>query len=183
MNWYPLLTSDLNGDMALHDWGEHNPYVYFATERSESAKKSALARWQKKNDLETPSYANRIRPAYDSYAPSPSPSPSPNIKDDIEKCMSIIQSIPAYPFDAEKDTQFIIEKIQQFPHIDPISLLENWKAYILDHPFKENSSPHSQLHNQFKLARKYNKHKRIRTEPDTIDPIDRAIQRMQGVQE
>jgi len=36
--------------LEIHDWREHNGYVYFAEERVKSAREAANQRWSKKND-------------------------------------------------------------------------------------------------------------------------------------
>ncbi|MEN2985500.1 MAG: hypothetical protein ABDH16_02400 [Thermodesulfovibrionaceae bacterium] len=80
---------DENGNIkrVLHDWQEHNRYVYFAPERSEIARKNAQKRWNKKLEKSI-SYANcmptvcqqntdGMQTACNWYAPSPIPIPSP----------------------------------------------------------------------------------------------------------
>ena len=44
----------------LHDWAEHNPYAFFAEERSQSARDSANKRWQQKKTDKSQSNAKRI---------------------------------------------------------------------------------------------------------------------------
>ncbi len=79
------------GVLALHDWEQHNRYVYYAEERTKVARELADKRWHKKRyGLNKPSdangIANRMQKALPSvcegqcqpYAPSPSPFPSPS---------------------------------------------------------------------------------------------------------
>lgn len=74
------------------------------------------------------------------------------------KLIEALQNIPGYPLDLNKDLPFLREKIQEFPEIDIVTLLRDWKTWLLDHPLTRKSSPRSQLGNQFKLARKWGKH-------------------------
>ena len=71
-----------------------------------------------------------------------------------------MQSIPGYPFDADKDSGFLQDKSKDYPDVDILSLLKNWKVYLLDKPLKKNASPRSQLDNQFKFALKFGKHRK-----------------------
>lgn len=59
-----------NGTFYIHDWEEHQPYVFHAKERSEAAKKAAKARWEKRFgkgktvEESVASDAGRMRVAY-----------------------------------------------------------------------------------------------------------------------
>jgi hypothetical protein len=47
-----FLEKDRKGVYRIHDWKEHNPYAYFAPERSAKASKAAAIRYGKRNNLE-----------------------------------------------------------------------------------------------------------------------------------
>lgn len=78
----------------------------------------------------------------------------------FKEWFNILKTIPEYPFNEKLDFEFLSEKEKDFPKIDITSLLKAWKIYIGDAPFKKNARHRSQLHNQFELAVKYNKHLR-----------------------
>lgn len=44
-----------SGHYRLHDWEEHNPYAFYAEERSEQARKAAEARWASRRGKSAPS--------------------------------------------------------------------------------------------------------------------------------
>lgn len=108
-----LLDITETGEVAIHDWQEHNGYASYAEERSAQAREAARARWDKKRhgsdaphdaDLcvhDAPhdaDYAN-------SNAPDPSPDPSPDpaltAKD---SCAEVSQATPAAPEPAAKQS-------------------------------------------------------------------------------
>jgi hypothetical protein len=71
----------------IHDWEDHNPWVFHAPERSEQAKSAARVRWQRAKDKASCSqHKSAKRAAQKSNAPypspNPSPSPNPNTKED-----------------------------------------------------------------------------------------------------
>lgn len=77
-----FLDEALNDDgkvtRTLHDWGEHNPWVFYSEERSAQSRRAIRARWDRKlKDDDT----ERIRSVYDANTdrntPFPFPSPSP----------------------------------------------------------------------------------------------------------
>ena len=76
---------DINeaGEYSLHDWKEHQGWVFHSEERSERARMAAGVRWgTNKDDNNSEDNANRMQPACYAHATSnaPSPSPSPNPK-------------------------------------------------------------------------------------------------------
>ena len=95
---------------------------------------------------------------------------------EIKQSLTILQKIPEYPFDQNKDIDFLQRKMEEFPEVDPVQLLSNWQAYLIDNPFKKNSSPRSQLYNQFVIADKYRKHQRLKA--TSFDPVDRLKHQM-----
>lgn len=76
-----FLEKGRHGRVKIHDWNEHNPYVFYAPERKQRAKNAAKARWGKKiptehNSCGTHADSNATSNATGN-APSPSPSPIP----------------------------------------------------------------------------------------------------------
>jgi hypothetical protein len=76
MRW---VDEDKEGHLSIHDWNEHQRWVYFSENRVEAARIGAESRW--KNKRKQQHNATRMRPAMRldamGNAPSPSPSPSP----------------------------------------------------------------------------------------------------------
>ena len=70
--------------LKIHDWKDHQPWVFFSKERSEIARKNASKRWKTKKKN---SNANGIQSASNRHtlgnAPSPSPSPSPSGRESL----------------------------------------------------------------------------------------------------
>lgn len=74
-----------DGTYSIHDWPEHQPFAYYADERTQRAKELAAIRWSKKNATEengvrgnnTDSMQDACETHAEGNAPSPSPSPIP----------------------------------------------------------------------------------------------------------
>jgi hypothetical protein len=179
----------------VHDWAEHNPFAFYAPERSEIARQNVQKRWDKRkgkkrakdNRIQTVDnpYAGGIHPEYQPDTPSPSPSPSPLPKH-YEDSLQILSSIPNYPFDREKDIVFLREKEKDYPSVDILALLKGWKSYLLDKPLNGKSRPRSQLHNQFELVKKWGKHQKEERliepyrGPSVLDKIKQAQKELEG---
>ncbi len=105
-----LLDKLENGDLALHDWKDHNPFAYFAPERKEAAQKAAKARWQKKRGQGVNAGRNAdgmrvaMRKSEIRNAPSPIPIPIPLINSSNEGLLSgkkhAVRSDNGIPFKA-----------------------------------------------------------------------------------
>jgi hypothetical protein len=72
--------------VAVHDWADHQGWLFYADERSERGRAAAAARWGKRDtanlpceshDKECGSHEKGMQDALKSDAPSPSPLPSP----------------------------------------------------------------------------------------------------------
>jgi hypothetical protein len=100
MRW---VDEDGNNQLRIHDWPEHQPWLFHADKRSEAAKVGAGARWEKQNKHgvntrrkrgASEPHATRNAP---SPAPSPIPSPSPTHKDlGAERAAGVLEA-PAAP--------------------------------------------------------------------------------------
>jgi hypothetical protein len=82
-----------DGTYSIHDWQDHQPFAYFAEERSKRAREAAESRWTRRNpghgcgggNLKAGDQnANGMQPACDQHtkgnAPSPTPIPTPSPK-------------------------------------------------------------------------------------------------------
>ena len=57
----------------IHEWEIHQPYAFFAEERSQAARNAAETRWNKQRGND----ANRMRDVYGQHPPAPDPTPTP----------------------------------------------------------------------------------------------------------
>lgn len=71
-----------------------------------------------------------------------------------------LRQVPGYPFNLNADFEKLGELSLEFPMVDVVALLKNWKEYITDNPFKKKSSPRAQLRNQFKMAKEKGMYKK-----------------------
>jgi hypothetical protein len=71
-----------NGDdvYLLHGWADHQPWVYYSDERSETARQNIMKRWTKRTTRKRKEYrlnTDSIETVYGSDTPSPFPFPIP----------------------------------------------------------------------------------------------------------
>ena len=86
------------------------------------------------------------------------PSPSP-----LElSILKELQSIDKYPFDYERDLEYIRMLLVEFADVDILSEVKKWVVYKLDKPLKTNSNARSQLRNWMGNARKFAEERRDR---------------------
>jgi hypothetical protein len=83
---YKFIEKDKKGVYSVHDWSEHNPYAFFAPERSEQAKRASLSRHNIRTSAQTSNQLSSKRKSAKlkhqiSSAPSPIPSPAPKGKE------------------------------------------------------------------------------------------------------
>lgn len=68
-----------------------------------------------------------------------------------------LQKIPNYPFDGQKDLQFINSLKTDFPTIDILQEVKSWKTWLIDKPLIKDSNPRTKLRNWFKKAVEHEK--------------------------
>jgi len=78
-----LLVQGTDGYYIIHDWDQHQPWIYHSDVRSEQARKAIETRWGKRensqiNASNTVSIRNEYGTNTESNTPYPSPSPSPS---------------------------------------------------------------------------------------------------------
>lgn len=142
MRWVD--TTD-DGHLEIHDWKEHQPWVYHSEKRSEAAKTAVAIRWEnhKKQLLNTP----RIRSVYKANTErnTPSPIPYPIPKDQKQDQNICARAKPA------RFTIPTVEEIREYctarnNTVDPVKFhahytangwrvgknpMRNWKAAIV----------------------------------------------------
>jgi len=86
--------------------------------------------------------------------------------------ISVLEKIPLYPIDREKDLSYYHELEQRYPKIDLLEMIKDWESYKLDKPLKKNDNPRSQINTQCKLCIKWNKclKQNSRDKPPTKPP-------------
>jgi DNA replication protein DnaD len=63
-----------------------------------------------------------------------------------KKILQVLQQVENYPFEFEKDLEFIREKMTDFPDVDFLQEIKKWETYKLDNPLKKKSNPRLQIH-------------------------------------
>ncbi len=133
------------GHLEIHDWKEHQPWVFHAEKRSEAARTAAKAKWERFNNQSV--NARRIRAAEKRIARgnAPSPTPSPIPKDQKQDQSICARAKPA------RFTIPTVEEIQEYctarnNTVDPIKFhahytangwrvgknpMRNWKAAVV----------------------------------------------------
>lgn len=82
-----------------------------------------------------------------------------NISAAEKKVLNILKSVEKYPFDYEKDLEYIRELTTDYPGVDLLGELKKWHTYKKDKPLKEKSNARLQVRNWIENAKKWNKEK------------------------
>ena len=107
-----------DGHYVLHDWEEHQGWVFHSAERSESARNAARMKWQKIRNAECMRPASAPQSIRNAPSPSPTPIPSPN------------PSPRKRGSDVNPD--FLLTMKQLFPGVNVDLEWEHCKAWCLD---------------------------------------------------
>lgn len=75
-----------------------------------------------------------------------------NTTTEEREILSVLKSIELYPFDFEKDLQFIRDLATDYPGIDLLYQAKKWRDYKRDKPLTKKSSPRAQLRNWMNKA-------------------------------
>ncbi|HHW03383.1 MAG TPA: hypothetical protein GXX35_11365 [Thermoanaerobacterales bacterium] len=84
----------------------------------------------------------------------------------LREILNQLQQIKDYPFDFDKDIDFIKSLLTDFPDLNLQEEIKKWATYKLDKPFKKKSNPRSQFRNWCKKALEWRKEK-----PAVPDPV------------
>lgn len=71
------------------------------------------------------------------------------------ECLSVLKTVPNYPFDFKKDLEYLRNLMTDYPLADPLEEVKKWRTYKLDKPLHNKSSPRSQLRNWFAKAEEF----------------------------
>ena len=72
------------------------------------------------------------------------------------KILNILKSIDKYPYDYQKDLDYIRELEVDYPEVDMLKEIKKWKSYKLDRPLKKKSNARLQIRNWMDNAKKWN---------------------------
>ena len=75
-----------------------------------------------------------------------------------------LKNIDEYPFDYERDLEYIRMLLVEFADVDILSEVKKWAVYKLDKPLKAKSNARSQLRNWMANERKLAKDRRDRND-------------------
>lgn len=75
-----------------------------------------------------------------------------NTTPEEREILSVLKSIELYPFDFEKDLQFIRDLATDYPSLDLLYQVKKWRDYKRDKPLTKKSSPRAQLRNWMNKA-------------------------------
>lgn len=132
--------------------------------KREAGKKGAKVRWNKDKDKaeEKQSYSNANGSAIakngkrnETKKNKTKETKKNEIKENEQLILDIFQKIDNYPFDFDKDLEFIRGLVEDYPDADLLKQAKRWKIYKLDNPLKENQNPRSQFHYWIKHRKKY----------------------------
>lgn len=73
--------------------------------------------------------------------------------------LQTLKSVPDYPFNYEKDLEFIRALFVDFPSLDILEQTKAWSTWLIGKPLKKNSNPRSQIRNWCKNAVKWDGNK------------------------
>lgn len=175
---------DTKKGLKLHDWEQHQPFIATHKKRSEQASKAAKKRWEKKDkkqEVVCGQHESALLFDKSGNAPYPSPSPYPSplplpstASPEVDACVNVLKTIDGFPF-KETDVDYLTELSADFPELDPLLVIKDWKAYISDNPFKPNANHRSQMRTQFKLKEKWGECKRENIVTDLSPGLEELV--------
>lgn len=77
-------------------------------------------------------------------------SPSIVLTSDESEFIKVLESIPSYPLDREKDKDYYHVLEKRYPELDLLQAINDWAIYKKDKPLKTKDTPRSQINNAFK---------------------------------
>jgi hypothetical protein len=82
-------------------------------------------------------------------------SQQPDISREERYCLSLLKSIPGYPFKYEKDLGLIRDLLIDFPTLDIGDEIKDWKTWLMDNNLKGNVNFRSRLRRWLKNSKRY----------------------------
>lgn len=122
-----------DGTLSIHDWKEHQPWVFHSDKRSEAAKAAISARWERIKNQSVNSH--RIRGVYgantERNTPSPIPSPLP---EDQKRTVDRAKSARFTPPTLDEVAQYCAERGNS---VDPVK----FHAYYTANGWRVGKNP------------------------------------------
>lgn len=132
--------------VVFEKWEEHNPPSNFDPDYA--AVRPAPETTENTGVSEDAGYSDSYSLA---LAPAIAASPSPSLSQDVEvratNLRAALSSVRGWPTNAELDRMFTIQLATDFPSTDLVREARKFGTWVLDHPFKANSSPRSRFRN------------------------------------
>lgn len=97
-----------------------------------------------------------------------------NTTNEEREILSVLKSIELYPFDFEKDLQFIRDLATDYPSLDLLYQVKKWRDYKRDKPLTQKSSPRAQLRNWMNKADEWRNESNEKTGRNTAGGPARA---------
>ena len=97
-----------------------------------------------------------------------------NTTTEEREILSVLKSIELYPFDFEKDLQFIRDLATDYPSLDLLYQVKKWRDYKRDKPLAKKSSPRAQLRNWMNKADEWRNESNEKTGSNTARGNARA---------
>lgn len=93
-----------------------------------------------------------------------------------EKTLSELREVRGWPNDPDTNAEFIAKLSRDFPTVNLATLAGKFHAWVLDHPFKANSSPRAQFRNWCVNDVRYAARDGARSSPSPADLPDMDTQ-------
>ena len=127
--------------------------------KRKAGKKGAKARWNKGKDKaenkQSNGSANGSAIAKNGKQNETKETKQNDMKENEKQILNIFQKIENYPFDHERDLEYIRGLSKEYSEADLLDQAKRWKIYKLDNPLKDNHNPRSQFHYWVKNRKKY----------------------------
>jgi len=75
-----------------------------------------------------------------------------DLADSERVILQTLKNVPDYPFNFEKDLNFIRSLLVEFPTLDVLEQVKAWSTWLIGKPLKKKSNPRSQIRNWCKNA-------------------------------
>jgi hypothetical protein len=72
------------------------------------------------------------------------------LKPDEAEFLAVLETIPNYPFDRQKDLEMYHRLKERYPALDHLEAIKDWREYKADKPLKKGDNPRSQINTAFK---------------------------------
>lgn len=104
----------------------------------------------------------------------PANQPLPDATDTERAILHELKAVQGYPFDYERDLEFVRNLAVDFPAVDLLAEAKKWRTYKLDKPLAAKSNPRSQFRNWVAKAAEWQRE--TRAPPSTSTASSRYAQ-------